>query len=89
MPSGTVYTVTFLPEDMTLPSKSGGFQLPKIAAVSSQIEIDSHGNMYFDWALTQYIQNIAWRNEGRNGQNCLYARLYLFKKAVFCPIIPI
>ena len=45
---------------MTLPSKSGGFQLPKIEAVSSQIRVESPDSTYFDWALTQYIQKVRW-----------------------------
>ena len=47
---------------MTLPSKSGGFQLPKIEAVSSQIWVESPDMMYFDWVRTQYIQ------KGRHGE---------------------
>ena len=55
---------------MTLPSKSGGFQLPKIEAVSSLIWVESPGSVYFNWAqheysCTIYIESKAWRNEGR------------------------
>ena len=41
-----------------LPSKSGGFQLPKIKAVSSQIWVESPDSMYFDWASAQYIHKV-------------------------------
>ena len=62
---------------MALPSISGGFQVPKIEALSSQIWVESSGTMYFDWAqpdwlYTIYTESKAWRNKARNGQNRLY-----------------
>ena len=64
-------------------SKSGGFQLPKIEAVSSQIWVESPDSMYFDWALTQYIQK-GRHSEIRVGTVKIVST---FKKSVFCPII--
>ena len=43
---------------MTLPSKSGGFQLPKIEIVSSHMCVESPDILYFDWDLTPYIQKV-------------------------------
>ena len=37
---------------MTLPSKSGGFQLPKIETVSSHMSVESRDILYFDWTGT-------------------------------------
>ena len=56
---------------MALPSESGGFQVPKIEPLSSQIWVESPGGMYFDWAqpelsYTIYTESKAWRNKGRN-----------------------
>ena len=57
---------------MALPSKSGGFQVAKIEAVSSQLWVDASDIVYFDWCLyTIYTESKAWRNKGWNGQNRL------------------
>ena len=70
---------------MTLPSKSGGFQLPKIETVSRHICVESPDILYFDWDPTQYIQKVRHGEmKGRNGQNCLY----LQQVTVFWPMGP-
>ena len=61
---------------MALPSKSGGFQVPKIEALSYQINmaIESSEVVYLDWYLyTIYTESKAW-----NGQN----RLFLQKVSI-------
>ena len=69
---------------MTISSKSGGFQLPKIEAVSSQIWVESYGSMYFDWVPTQYIQKVR-HGEMKVGTVKIVST---FKKSVFCPMGP-
>ena len=70
---------------MTLPSKSGGFQLPKIETVSDHIYVESLDTMYLYWALTQYIQKVR-HGEMKVGTVKIVST---FKKSVFWPIIPI
>ena len=69
---------------MTLPSKSGGFQLPTIRAASNQISVESSDTMYFDWAFTQYIQKVR-HGEMKVGTVKIVST---FKKSVFCPMGP-
>ena len=70
---------------MTLPSKIGGFQVPKVEAVSSQVRVKSPDTMYFHWALTQYIQK-GRHSEIRVGTVKIVST---FKKSVFALRDPI
>ena len=70
---------------MTLPSKIGGFQVPKVEAVSSQIKVESPDIMYFHWAFTQYIQK-GRHSEIRVGTVKIVST---FKKSVFALRDPI
>ena len=70
---------------MTLPSKSGGFQLPKIETVSSHIGVESPGILYFDWAFTQYTQKVR---HGEMKVGTVKIEYSTSKKSVFWPMGP-